>query len=220
MRRMLHRDRLWADLGQSHFRPTGTLVVARDEGGWSAPHRSVPEAMALPVDYLDEPAAPPAVPPDRRRLLRPVPPTGGVLLAERILEGLRRWLMQRGARLHLEVPQPTSTPSAWRCAPSMAAPMRLMRWWSRRALDAAAPAGAARPHHAASGRAIPRAAPRPAGGLARGARGSRPVRGARRKFYAVPPVDGTRLKVGDHVFTLRGEPMRSARRARPTARRR
>ena len=29
---------------------------------------------------------------------------------------------------------------------------------------------------------------------------------AARGGFAVPPVDGTRLKVGDHVFTLRGEP--------------
>jgi glycine/D-amino acid oxidase-like deaminating enzyme len=29
---------------------------------------------------------------------------------------------------------------------------------------------------------------------------------ARGGFYAVPPVDGTRLKVGDHVFSLRGHP--------------
>ena len=43
---------------------------------------------------------------------------------------------------------------------------------------------------------------------------------ARGGFYAVPPVDGTRLKVGDHVFTLRGEPDASASRPRPTARRR
>ena len=27
-------ERLWADLGHSHFHPTGTLIVAREDDGW------------------------------------------------------------------------------------------------------------------------------------------------------------------------------------------
>ena len=32
------------------------------------------------------------------------------------------------------------------------------------------------------------------------------IEAARGGCYAVPPVDGTRLKIGDHAFTLRGQP--------------
>ena len=32
------------------------------------------------------------------------------------------------------------------------------------------------------------------------------IEAARGGFYAVPPVAGTRLKVGDHAFSLRGQP--------------
>ena len=53
--RMVHEahaawDRLWADLGQSHFQPTGTLVVARDEDGWARASQRCLEAMGLPLE--------------------------------------------------------------------------------------------------------------------------------------------------------------------------
>ena len=82
-----------------------------------------------------------------------------------------------------------------------------------RPLDAAAAAGRWRPDHAlAPGRGLSRAAGR--ADRRRGAARrwcstrSRPPRGG---FYAVPPVDGTALKVGDHGFSLQ-------RPARPRAR--
>ena len=70
--RMVHEahaawDRLWADLGRSHFHPTGTLVVARDEDGWVRASQRCLEAMALPVEIWSPGRArrAPAVPPVR-----------------------------------------------------------------------------------------------------------------------------------------------------------
>ena len=102
--RMVHEahaawERLWADLGQSHFHPTGTLLVARDEDGWARASQRCLEAMALPVEIW-----PPGELAARLPFLRfdgarfaLFTPTGGVLFAERILEGLRRWLERQGA---------------------------------------------------------------------------------------------------------------------------
>ena len=206
--RMVHEahaawDRLWADLGQSHFQPTGTLVVARDEDGWVALTASVSRPWRCRRDLVPGRARrPPAVPPVRRRLRFALfTPTGGVLFAERILEGLRRWLMQRGARLHPEVAVTDVDTERLAVRTADGRTDAAMRWWSRRPLDAAAPAGAARPRHAvAPGRAVPRAAPGPAGGLAGGARGSRPVRGGARRLLRRPargwhPPQGRRSRL-------------------------
>lgn len=109
--RMVHEahaawDRLWADLGQSHFHPTGTLVVARDEGGWVRASQQCLEAMALPVDTWAPGELAARLPFLRFEGARFAlyTPTGGVLFAERILVGLRRWLTEQGARLRPGLP--------------------------------------------------------------------------------------------------------------------
>ena len=90
--RMVHEayaawERLWADLGRSHYRATGTLMVAREDDGWVGSRRSVWQAWRLPFETGRRPSSPaPAVP---RLLGAPryalYTPTGGVLFAERIL---------------------------------------------------------------------------------------------------------------------------------------
>ncbi len=68
--RMVHEaqaawERLWADLGRSHFQPTGTLIVARDHDGWVRASERCFEAMKLPFEIW-----PPGVLAERLPLLR------------------------------------------------------------------------------------------------------------------------------------------------------
>jgi glycine/D-amino acid oxidase-like deaminating enzyme len=213
--RMVHEahaawDRLWADLGQSHFRPAGTLLVARDEDGWARASERCLKAMALPVEIWrsDELVA-------RLPFLRfegasfaLFTPTGGVLFAERILVGLRRLLERQGAEMHPEtaVTDLDTERLAVRTADG--------RTDAGDALVIAAGPWTPRLLPALRGRVTPSRQValylEPPPDLLTAWRSAPAVLDqfgpARGGFYAVPPVDGTRLKVGDHVFTLRGEP--------------
>ena len=109
--RMVHAahaawDRLWADLGHSHFHPTGTLIVAREDDGWVRASERCLEAMGLPLEIW-----PPGVLAERLPFLRFAgahfalfTPTGGVLFAERILTDLARWLSEQGVEVHAGTP--------------------------------------------------------------------------------------------------------------------
>ena len=213
--RMVHEahaawDRLWADLGQSHFHPTGTLVVARDEGGWVRASQQCLEAMALPVDTWAPGELAARLPFLRFEGARFAlyTPTGGVLFAERILVGLRRWLTEQGVRLRpgLPVTDVDTERLAVRTADG--------RTDRADALLVAAGPWTPRLLPALRGRITPSRQValylEPPADLLAAWRSAPAVldqfEAARGGFYAVPPVDGTRLKVGDHIFTLRGEP--------------
>jgi glycine/D-amino acid oxidase-like deaminating enzyme len=213
--RMVHAahaawDRLWADLGHSHFHPTGTLIVAREDDGWVRASERCLAAMALPFEIWS-----PDMIAERLPFLRFAgarfalfTPTGGVLFAERILMGLRRWLKRRGAELHAEtaITDLDTERLAVRTADG--------RTHAGDALVIAAGPWTPRLLPALRGRITPSRqvalylAP-PSDLLASWQSAPAvldqfgPAYGG---FYAVPPVDGTGLKVGDHVFTLRGEP--------------
>ena len=198
--RMVHEahaawDRLWADLGRSHFHPTGTLLVAREEDGWALASQRCLEAMALPLEIW---------PPDELAARLPFLRFEGA----RILEGLRRWLMRRGARLCSEtaVTDVDTERLGVRTADG--------RTDAADALVVAAGPWTPRLLPAFCGRVTPSRQValylEPPPDLLAAWRSAPAVLDqfgpARGGFYAVPPVDGTRLKVGDHVFTLRGEP--------------
>jgi glycine/D-amino acid oxidase-like deaminating enzyme len=215
--RMVHEadaawDRLWTDLGRSHFRPTGTLAVARAEGGWVAQSIRCLEAMALPVEIWAPDTLAERLPFLRFEHARFAlfTPTGGVLFAERILEDLGRWLAEQGVALHAHTRIAEIDPAH--------AAVRTADGRTERAdaLVIAAGPWAAQLLPALRGRITPsrqvalyleppeealpawRAAPMVLD----------QIEAARGGFYAVPPVDGTRLKVGDHGFSLRGHPDR------------
>ena len=213
--RMVHEahaawDRLWADLGQSHFQPTGTLVVARDEDGWVRASQRCLETMALPVEIWAPGELAARLPFLRFAGARFAlfTPTGGVLFAERILEALRRWLTRRGMPLHAEVP--VTDIDTERLAVRTADG----RSDGADALVVAAGPWTPRLLPALRGRITPSRQValylEPPPDLLAAWRAAPAVldqfEAARGGFYAVPPVDGTRLKVGDHVFSLRGEP--------------
>src|SRR5919106_156589 len=213
--RMVHEahaawDRLWADLGQSHFHPTGTLIVARDEDGWvGASERSL-HAMGLPVEIWS-----PHVLAARLPLLRFAgarfalfTPTGGVLFAERILQSLGQWLREQGVELHANMPvMDVDTDRA---------AVRTAAGRSDRADALVVAAGPWTPRllPALRGRITPSRQValylQPPADLLAPWRAAPAVldqiEAARGGCYAVPPVGGTRLKMGDHGFSLRGQP--------------
>jgi glycine/D-amino acid oxidase-like deaminating enzyme len=203
-------DRLWQDLGARHYHATGMLAVARSTGGWVEDSLAGMTAMGLPVERL-APAA----------IARHFPfldlasarfalysPTGGVLLAERILADLAGHLRQRGAALHEHSPVAALDPA--RAEVTLADGRRR----GADALVVAAGPWAPRLVPALQGRVVPSRqiavylAP-PAEHLAAWERAPMlldQVEAAKGGFYAVPPVGGTGLKVGDHGFSLQGQP--------------
>jgi glycine/D-amino acid oxidase-like deaminating enzyme len=213
--RMVHEahaawERLWTDLGRSHFQPTGTLIVAREDDGWVRASERCLEAMGLPLEVW-----PPDVLAERLPFLRFADahfalftPSGGVLFAERILMDLGRWLSEQGVEVHAGTPvtEVDTERAALRTAAGGTdradALVIAAGPWSPRLLPALR--GRVTPSRQVALYLEP-----PADALA-GWRAAPMVldqiEAARGGFYAVPPVAGTRLKVGDHAFSLRGQP--------------
>lgn len=202
-------DSLFDALGANFYHPTGTLALAdaASVAGWLADTRAVQRAQDRPADDLS-----PAELGARFPVLDPAGlaealllPTGGVLLAERIVAALARHLAARGVRMHQA-----------RAAAADPDRARLVLE-DGRALDADLLVLAAGPWTA---RLLPVLAPRavpsrqvvvylePPSGL-RESWARMPMLldlAERGGFYAVPPVADTALKVGDHRFSLRGDP--------------
>jgi sarcosine oxidase subunit beta len=206
-------ERLWADLGMSHYHETGTLVISRQAGGdWAGQSFDCLQAMELPVErwgteevlgrlpFLD--------PSDIAWAL--FTPTGGVLFAERIVADLARHLEGSGVELHtrakvLEVDAARVTirleggrrasgdaliVAAGPWSPALLPSLRGRVLPSRQVAAYLEPP----PGHAAAWRAAPSLLDQ--------------FEAAKGGFYAVPPVGGAGLKMGDHGFSLRGDPDR------------
>jgi glycine/D-amino acid oxidase-like deaminating enzyme len=213
--RMVHEahaawNRLWADLGERHFHPTGTLVVARDQDGWVDASRRCLETMALPVEIWAPGELAARMPFLRFAGARSAlfTPTGGVLFAERILRSLGQWLRQQGVPLHANTPVAD--------VDTERATMRTAAGVTDRADAMVVAAGPWTPCllPALRGRITPSRQValylEPPADLRASWRAAPAVldqiEAARGGCYAVPPVGGTRLKMGDHAFTLRGQP--------------
>lgn len=203
-------QRLFADLGESHFHPAGTLAVARDGDGWVEASRACLEAMALPAETWTP-----------RELAARLPflrfegarfalfsPTGGVLFAKRILEGLHRWLTGQGVPLHANLP--VTEIDTERLVVSTAdgrtergdALVVAAGPWTPRLLPALR--GRITPSRQVAIYLEPPAELLP--GWQTAPMILDQIEAAQGGFYAVPPVSGTQLKVGDHGFSLRGDP--------------
>jgi glycine/D-amino acid oxidase-like deaminating enzyme len=206
-------ERLWIDLGVRHYRETGTLVISRREGqDWVGQSLDCLQAMELPVERWGAEEIKQRLP-----FLDVVDiawalytPTGGVLFAERIVADLARHLEERGVDLHprtkvLEVDAARATidiegggrdsadaliVAAGPWAPGLLPSLRGRVVPSRQvAAYLEPPAG-----HAAAWQTAPSLLDQ--------------FEAAKGGFYAVPPIGGTTLKMGDHGFSLRGEPDR------------
>ncbi|MDX1541275.1 MAG: FAD-dependent oxidoreductase [Geminicoccaceae bacterium] len=205
-------DRLWGDLGTSHYQETGTLAVARAAGGWVEQSFACLERLGVPVERLA-----PAALRDRLPMLDVSSAafglwtlTGGVLFAERIIADLARLIERRdgvvrdrtrvqsldaeqgavvlegGERVRGDVLIIAAGP--W--TPDLLPELRGQVTPSRQVLAYLEPPE----DHLEAWRRAPMLLDQ--------------IEASRGGFYAVPPVAGTGLKIGDHGFSLRGHPDR------------
>jgi glycine/D-amino acid oxidase-like deaminating enzyme len=95
-------ERLWEDLGARHYQETGTLVLKRSESGWGAASERMMVEHGLDVRPLQGRSLRDAYPLYRFDDVDAAfyAPTGGALFADRIVGGLAAWLRTNGARLH------------------------------------------------------------------------------------------------------------------------
>lgn len=197
-------DRLWADLGTTHYLPTGMVMVSRSQTDWSAraaeldrlnvPHRllSSPEVAArLPMLHADG-------------VIDAFEAGGaGMLFASRIVSDLARWVAEHGVALH-----PHSRVDDLDAATGAV-------WVNGVRHDAdiiVVAAGTWLPEllPATTGRMVPSRQLllylEPPADLA-AAWAEAPIlvdMAGQHGAYILPPRNGTRLKIGDHVFTRRG----------------
>ncbi|WP_211873150.1 FAD-dependent oxidoreductase [Plastoroseomonas arctica] len=197
---------LWQDLGEALFVPTGVLAMADAEGGWLAESRAALAAQNRPLRVLGARNVAARYPMlwgtgiARAFLMQ----AGGVLLAERILIALHRHLLHRG--VHFVTARATRVDAtratlALDDGTSLQADLLVV----------------------AAGPWAPRLLP----GIASRVTASRQVvvyldapyehrlawetspmlldLSEQGGFYAVPPVAGTPLKIGDHRFTNIGD---------------
>ncbi len=203
-------ERLWQDLGVCHYQETGMLAVARTDGSWVEAseasmaalgleaERLAPAAIAKHFPFLDLAGA-------RAALWSP---SGGVLFAERIVADLADHLRQAGVAIETECAVRSLDPAA---ASVLLADGRHDQ---ADALVVAAGPWTPRLLPSLAGRVVPSrqvvAYLEPPAEHLRAWRQAPmlldQVEAAKGGFYAVPPVGGTGLKVGDHGFTLRGQP--------------
>lgn len=205
-------DRLWADLGRSHYRPTGTLVIAHELDDWVEASVGDLEEHGLPYERWTSGELASRLPFLRLSSARFAlfTPTGGVLFAARILEDLADLLSRRGVALHTHSRVVEIDP--------VRVSIRTENGRENRADALVIAAGPWTPDllPALAGRVTPSRQValylEPPTDL-RAAWATAPmlldmIEAAAGGFYAVPPVDGTALKVGDHGFSLSGHPDR------------
>lgn len=199
-------DLLWADLGEVLHVPTGVLALGESGEGWLAESRAGLAAAGHAFEDLapGELAA-------RYPMLRPAGggeafhmAAGGVLLARRIVAALARHLRRRGVAIE---------PGRAVAVDPARASLRLADGATRQAdlLVLAAGPWAPRLVPGLAGRVVPSRQivvylePPPAWRAAWAAAPMLLDLSEGSGFYAVPPVAGTPLKIGDHRFSRQGD---------------
>ncbi|HEY3121313.1 MAG TPA: FAD-dependent oxidoreductase [Vicinamibacteria bacterium] len=196
---------VWEDVGERLYAPTGTLVLATADEQWAVASAAAAGALGQPVRWL----APADLEPlfETSGLTRALHlDSGGVLLADRILQALARHLGGRGVRMHAQDQVATVDVERARLQLADGRSVEADRIvvaagvWATRLLPEL------RDRVRASRQVLVYLDPPPA--LAPLWQRAPMVLDidADAGFYLVPPVRGTRLKVGDHRFSLRGDP--------------
>jgi len=208
-------ERLWADLGVCHYVGTGTLALATTDRGWTHDSREAMDELGWPHELLT-----PAAVAERFPWLLTADvdwalwlDSGGVLLADRILESLVVHLTSAGAELVPDTPVLGLEPAEGRVQ------------LADRTHDFDAVVVAAGPwtpqlrpglaSRLTPSRQVVTYAKPPAALVDQWSGAPMLLDVGSAGFYVVPPVAGTDLKIGDHGFSLVGDP--SADRAASSA---
>jgi sarcosine oxidase subunit beta len=199
-------DLLWSDLGERLYIPTGVLALASGTAGWLGESRAALAADGHGFEALD-PARIPACYP----MLRPdgigaalAMPAGGVLLARRIVAALARHLAARGVAVEhgrAVALDPDRAELRLESGAVLGADLLVVAAgpWAPRLLPGLA--GRVVPSRQVVVYLEPPASQREAWAGAPMVL-DLSVEGG---FYAVPPVAGTPLKIGDHRFSRQGD---------------
>lgn len=203
-------DRLWADLGRSLFVKTGTLCIGATGHGWLRDSAETLTRAGLEFEWLTREAMDKRFPllnhreHDRAFWM----PTGGVLLASAIVEGLARYLVAHNVPIRTKTVATAIDPHRATVRLSDGREVEADRLvvaagpWVGRLLSGMA-------QRVTPSRQVVAYVEPPADQVLAWSRMPMvldidPAYG----FYLVPPVGGTRMKVGDHSFTLTGDPDR------------
>jgi glycine/D-amino acid oxidase-like deaminating enzyme len=200
-------DRLWQDLGVSHYEPLPAIFVMRGPTPWHEPTVRSLDALGIAHREMS-----PAHVTELYPMIAPEGLTGaletdgaGMLFPIRILTDLAVWLASAGVRLHAESQVTAVDPEAGRIAVDG-------QHHDGDAVVIAAGAWADRLYPALRQRAVPSRQAvvflAPPTELAAAWRAA-PVLidlGEESGTYTLPPRRSTRLKIGDHRFTRRGDP--------------
>jgi glycine/D-amino acid oxidase-like deaminating enzyme len=203
-------DRLWSDLGQSLYVPTGQVLTAPRDDPWLLCSCRSLELMGIPHELLDSAAIAarfPMLDPERVECAF-YSPTGGALLAERIVAALADWLRREGVEVRERARVASLDPA--RGAVRLADGSEL----TGEMVVAAAGPWLPRLVPGLAGRIVPSRQVliyvRPPAELAASWEGAPMITdvltSGQSVFYAVPPVAGTGLKFGDHRFSRGGDP--------------
>ncbi len=209
-------DLLWRDLGQNLLVPTGLLCLDESDGPWLGDSRRGLRAGGHRPQDLSAAEVERRFPLLRGEGLRDAMwvPTGGVLLARRIVEALARHLsdargvaMEIGRAVRVD---PLRGALALDGGRSLSADLLVVAAgpWAPRLLPALAPRVTPSrqvvvrllPDNRSAWAQMPMLLDLSPGGTNEG--GANAGGG----FYLVPPVAGTPLKIGDHAFSLAGDP--------------
>lgn len=201
-------DRLWLDLGARHYAQTGTLALSAGGGDWGDACRASLDRCGIAYDLLS-----PALLADRFPFLETAGleyglylSSGGNLFARDIVRDLKKWLIQFGAeiqerrrvaRVNLEkakIHLADGQTVAGDFIIVAAGP-----WVTKLLSDMAA--------RVTPSRQLVQYVMAPPDYRAAWAHGPMVLEIASdRGFYAVPPRAGYGLKIGDHRFSLMGDP--------------
>lgn len=205
-------ERVWAELGETHYVRTGQLLLGPHDDPWIAGSCRSLERLGLPYEILDGgriAARFPMLDPGKVESALHSP-TGGALLAERIVAALAGWLRRQGVAVRERARVVDLDPAR--------ASARLEDGSTLDGDMLVVTAGAWLPRlvPALAGRAVPSRQAvvyvRPPAELAASWRSAPMITDVltseQSVFYAVPPVAGTGLKFGDHRFSRGGDPDR------------
>jgi glycine/D-amino acid oxidase-like deaminating enzyme len=201
-------DRLWEDLGTNLYRRTGTLAFGSgSETGWTERSRSMMERLGIPLEILDRTEL------EARFGFLDFHSVqwgfwmagGGALRCGLICEAIASWLAAGRAETQANTPvrsvdfhRGSVLTEAGDELTADAVVVAAGPWTSRLVGDLEA--------RITPSRQILAFARPPAHFAEAWARAPMVIDVGAAGFYAVPPVDGTRLKIGDHTFSREGDP--------------